>query len=64
VEHAHADEVHTSAETLVFEFACPRCGATIALGGRVVLIPDRRRAGVRCLRCDQELYLAVLPPED
>ena len=62
--HDHADDVHTSDETLFFAFACARCGATVALGGRVVLTPDRGKVGVVCLRCGNESYVAIVPPTD
>ena len=64
MEHARADEVHAEGEPLVFELACPRCGATVALGGRVVLTPDRDEAAVMCLHCGAEAYLAVIPPTE
>ena len=54
---------HTSDDILTFEFACPRCGAAVALAGRVVLTPDRRHVGIVCPACGNESYLAILPPE-
>jgi DNA-directed RNA polymerase subunit RPC12/RpoP len=57
-------EVHTSAEALVFEFVCSRCGAVIAVMGRVVLTPDRRGGEIRCDGCGATLHLALLPPTD
>ncbi len=56
------DEIHTSDEVLAFEFACSRCGETIALMGRVVLTPDRRGGSFSCDRCGNEAYLAIVAP--
>ena len=64
MEHAHADKVHTPDETLFFEFSCSRCGAVVAVGGRVVLTPDRQKATIACLQCGNEFHLAIVPPTD
>jgi ParB-like chromosome segregation protein Spo0J len=60
----HPDDrpnVETPPPPFVVEVDCPRCGATVALAGRLVLTPDSGQSGIGCQACGGLAYLAILP---
>ncbi len=53
----------TGGQFVALDLACPRCGAPIALLGRLELTPDRREGGPFCVceSCGAAAYLALRP---